>query len=302
MMFFSNRHAFVAILTIFSPCNARCDQGKKYTGAPGDIALENAKRAPENRHRLQCKSFSAMWKVAPENKKNFPLVCDIPPSQAVKLGCDGGEWTLKVVMARQSLYLGLVSRSLISARSRCEKPGSIEVPPMKTRLSAIGLRISIGHCLLEKRDMFTATITGMWYSLGNSSTTNKQVPQKYLCILQNVSVMEKVYMVLIIHVAGWKNVKKKKLTFRPLAIIKAITIVFITQKKKNYLLQMPLRILQSFSNKKIMWKVSTPNSIKCMLILTLSRPLSHLCDGRSHSFRDHGRIFATKTKALLRLP
>ena len=35
--------------------------------------------------------------------------------------------------------------------------------------------------------------------------------------------------------------------------------------------------------------------------LTLLRPLSHLCDGRSHSFRDHGRIFATKTKALLRL-
>ena len=24
-------------------------------------------------------------------------------------------------------------------------------------------------------------------------------------------------------------------------------------------------------------------------LLTLSRPLSHLCDGRSHSFRDHGR-------------
>ena len=39
-----------------------------------------------------------------------------------------------------------------------------------------------------------------------------------------------------------------------------------------------------------------------LLRLTLSRPLSHLCDGRSHSFRDHGRIFATKTKALLRLP
>ena len=36
--------------------------------------------------------------------------------------------------------------------------------------------------------------------------------------------------------------------------------------------------------------------------LTLSRPLSHLCDGRSHSFRDHGRMFATKTKALFRPP
>ena len=30
--------------------------------------------------------------------------------------------------------------------------------------------------------------------------------------------------------------------------------------------------------------------------LTLSRPLSHLCDGRSHSFRDHGRMFATKQR------
>ena len=50
----------------------------------------------------------------------------------------------------------------------------------------------------------------------------------------------------------------------------------------------------------------TPSSDHSLLILnlplTLSRPLSHLCDGRSHSFRDHGRIFATKTKALLRLP
>ena len=38
--------------------------GKKYTGAPGDFApemqkraLENPKRAPENCHRLQCKSL-----------------------------------------------------------------------------------------------------------------------------------------------------------------------------------------------------------------------------------------------------
>ena len=35
-------------------------QGKNYTGAPGDFApesLENHKRAPENHHRLQCKSL-----------------------------------------------------------------------------------------------------------------------------------------------------------------------------------------------------------------------------------------------------
>ena len=43
-------------------------------------------------------------------------------------------------------------------------------------------------------------------------------------------------------------------------------------------------------------------AFKSTFPLTLSRPLSHLCDGRSHSFRDHGRMFATKTKALFRLP
>ena len=55
---------------------------KKYTGALGDFtpemqtrALENQTRAPENRHRLQCKSLfnvadlvNGMPKVAPENK------------------------------------------------------------------------------------------------------------------------------------------------------------------------------------------------------------------------------------------
>ena len=60
---------------------------EKYTGAPGNLiftpeihqrALENKKGAPENPHRLQCKSLfnvaelvSGMWKVAPEKKK-FP--------------------------------------------------------------------------------------------------------------------------------------------------------------------------------------------------------------------------------------
>ena len=60
----------------------RMKQRKNYTGAPGDFApemqiraLENQKRAPENCHRLQCKSLfnvadlvNGMWKVAPENK------------------------------------------------------------------------------------------------------------------------------------------------------------------------------------------------------------------------------------------
>ena len=59
-------------------------QGKNYTGAPGNFAPEMHKRAlkkkakkkaPENCHRLQCKSLfnvadlvNGMWKVAPENK------------------------------------------------------------------------------------------------------------------------------------------------------------------------------------------------------------------------------------------
>ena len=56
-------------------------QGEKYTGAPGDFAskmqeraLKNKKSAPENHHRLQCKSLfnvadlvNGMWKVAPQN-------------------------------------------------------------------------------------------------------------------------------------------------------------------------------------------------------------------------------------------
>ena len=48
---------------------------KNYTGAPGDFAPEMQKRAPENRHRLQCKGLfnvadlaNGMWKVAPQNK------------------------------------------------------------------------------------------------------------------------------------------------------------------------------------------------------------------------------------------
>ena len=65
------------------PEESRCRYvgGKNNTGAPGDFppkmqkrALENQKRAPENCHRLQCKSLfnvadlvSGMWKVAPEN-------------------------------------------------------------------------------------------------------------------------------------------------------------------------------------------------------------------------------------------
>ena len=32
--------------------------------------------------------------------------------------------------------------------------------------------------------------------------------------------------------------------------------------------------------------------------LTLSRPLSHLCDGRSHSFRDHGRMYLRQKQRL----
>ena len=50
-------------------------QGKNYTGAPGDFAPEMQKRAPENCHRLQCKSLfnvadlvNGMWKVAPKTK------------------------------------------------------------------------------------------------------------------------------------------------------------------------------------------------------------------------------------------
>ena len=51
------------------------NQGKNYTGAPGDFAPKMQKRAPGNCHRLQCKSLfsvadlvNGIWKVAPENK------------------------------------------------------------------------------------------------------------------------------------------------------------------------------------------------------------------------------------------
>ena len=61
---------------------------ENYMGALGDFvprnakkALENQTRAPENCHRLQCKSLfnvadlvNGMWKVAPENENyNFGL-------------------------------------------------------------------------------------------------------------------------------------------------------------------------------------------------------------------------------------
>ena len=62
---------------------------KKYTGGSGDFTsemqkrpLENQNWAPENPHRLQCKSLynvadlvSGMWKLAPPPPPRFPFPC-----------------------------------------------------------------------------------------------------------------------------------------------------------------------------------------------------------------------------------
>ena len=76
-----NANVSVGIFFFFYLHSIAPSQDKIYMGSPGDFApemhkraLENQKRAPENCHRLQCKSLfnvadlvNGMWKVAPEN-------------------------------------------------------------------------------------------------------------------------------------------------------------------------------------------------------------------------------------------